>query len=406
MRTILEGLPNAFFPDLQKETDDPGVSSDLLDDNLVRPAAEDELPKHAQRGRKSPLARHLVHTVDPLDRSLPVTIGLKLSLEGARVTEVVVDTGFTHQAIERRALGVRINDADARLGLFRLVSRIEPGLVAAFALARAFERGAGVAPTTTTTQQRQLALDLCTVAESARVLAQPELGQSAGDVDAARAAAHAAAVLIDGFTAGDVFCAPFRLRRAIAREERASMLSRLHDVEGPFRRLVPRDAFAHLAGRGVLNAAAARLFGVQGPALRAAGVVDDTPTIDLETAAPAVPREDDRGDALARLCVRHDDGVAALARLRRKLLEEGSDEDAAVDDGAVKDGIATAVVRGPSGTTALLVSVNDGVIERLRVRPPDLALIAALPRALVDSPLDDVAAVIASFGIQVSAVDR
>jgi len=53
-----------------------------------------------------------------------------------------------------------------------------------------------------------------------------------------------------------------------------------------------------------------------------------------------------------------------------------------------------------------LLSLADGKIERLRVRPPDLALVAALPRALVDVPLDDLAACIASFGIQVSAVDR
>lgn len=404
MRTILEALPGALFPDLQKETDDPGVESNLLDDDLVRPAAEDELPRHAQRGRKSPLARHLVHTVDPLDRNLPVTFDLRLSLEGARVTDVTIDAGFTHQALERRARGQRIGGAgEDLLEVFRLVSRIDPGIVAVCAVAVALERGAGIAPTPATTAERQIALDLATIAESARVLAQPSLGH---DVRDARAAARAAAALLDGLCAGDVFCSPFRLRRAIAAEERAAILSRLTEVETPWRRVRPQQDFDHLQGVGTLNAATARSLGVQGPALRATGAVDDTPTIDLE-AAPPTASIDCVGDTLARLCVRYDDGTEALRRLRDRLQKPVSHDDkgdAAAP--AVKDGITTGLVRGPSGTTAVLLSIADGKVERLRVRPPDLALVAALPRALVDVPLEDLAAVIASFGIQVSAVDR
>ncbi len=403
MRTILEALPNALFPDLQKESDDPGVKSDLLDDDLVRPEAEDELPGDGAssqgRGRKSPLARHLVHTIGPLDRALPVPLGLQLSLEGARVTAVVVDTGFTHQGIERRCLGKSVVDA----GLWRVVARAEPGLVSVFALARALERLSGQTPSLTTTRQRQLALDLCTVRENACVLAQPALG---GDVEDARAAARAAAALVEGFVAGDVFYAPLHLRRRIASEERAAILKRLADVVTPWRRIAPQRLFGHLEDVGVLDAIACRRLGVTGPALRAAGAVDDEPTIELEAAAPAATLER-TGDALARLCTRYDDGTAALERLQQRLQAE--EADAAEDDAgefAAKDGIGTAVVRGPGGGCAVLVSVAGGVVERMRLRPPDLALIAALPRALSGVALDDVAAVVASFGIKMSAVDR
>lgn len=415
MRTILEELPFALFPDLQKESDDPGVQSDPLDDDLVRPAAEDELPRSTARGRKSPLSRHMTHVVDPLDRSLPVPLGLKLSLEGARVTEAAVDTGYTHQALERRCLGRSIvGTGDDVTGVFRLIARAEPGIVSALTLARAIERLCRVTPSVTTTKQRQLALDLSTVVESAQVLAQPSLG---ADVVAARAAWRAAAALLEGLCADDLFFSAFRLRRPVARDERQSLLRQLDDVDEHWARLDARKSYAHLQGTGVLNARSARALGVQGPALRAAGAVDDTPTLDLEAATPAATLEL-IGDAWSRLVVRHADGSEALARLRRRLQASLDVDDAAVDAAAtdvdaasaanvvVPDGIATAQVRGPSGGCAVLISVAGGKLERLRLRPPDLALIAALPRALVDVSLDDVAAVIASFGIHASAVDR
>ncbi len=426
MRTILEELPFALFPDLQKESDDPGVKSDLLDDDLVRPAAEDELPRSTARGRKSPLSRHMVHAVDPLDRSLPLPIGLTLSLEGARVTEVTLDTGFTHQALERRCLGrpviaTRQGGAGADddvTALFRVVARAEPGVVSAFALARAIERLAGVTPSPSTTLQRQMALDLCTIVESARVLAQPALG---ADVGLARAAWRSSAALLEALCADDVFFAAFRLRRPLAREELSALLRLLDDVAVPWGRLDPRRAYAHLEGTGLLNARTCRELGVQGPALRAAGAVDDTPTIDLEAAKPAATLEL-IGDAWSRLVVRYADASDALARLRERLRRsldapaitgEPSEAAGALDDGirdgicdGTLNGIGTAQVRGPSGACAILIAVAGGKLERLRLRPPDLALIAALPRALVDVDLDDVAAVIASFGINPSAVDR
>ena len=160
----------------------------------------------------------------------------------------------------------------------------------------------------------------------------------------------------------------------------------------------------------------ARLLGVDGPALRASGGLDDTPGIDLEAAPPETLDAESsqhpnifQGCALSRLRVRHADALAAAARLRPRLQSQAEDDDDTVHSprvGTVGDGIGTAQVRGPSGTTAALVAVVDQRVQRLRLRPPDLALIAAVPRALVGVTLDDVAAVVASFGIRCSAVDR
>ena len=417
MRTILEELPGALMPDLEKESEDPGVARDVIDDDLVRPTIEDELPRKASRGRKSPLSRHTLHSIGPLDRSLPLPIGLRLSLEGARVTDATVDMGFTHQALERRSQGRAVD-----VGLFSLIARAEPGLQSALAVACAIERLGPKdpnqklrGPTASTTAQRQIALDLLTIVENARVLAAPALGSSTGRRGArllARTACRGAEALLEGLCADDVFFQPFRLRHPLANEEEVMLLRLLADVEEPLLRLDPERAFSWLDGVGRLDAATARRLGVDGPALRASGADDDTPAIDLQAAPPTTFAFN--GCALSRLRVRHADALAAAVRLRgrlRPVLTEpphahDADDDA---DGAVievADGIGTAQVRGPSGTTAALVSMVAQRVQRLRLRPPDLALVAALPPALVDVTLDDVAAVVASFGVRCSAVDR
>jgi Ni,Fe-hydrogenase III large subunit len=400
MRDILEALPGALFPDLQKESDDPGVESALLGDDLVRPAAEDELP-HIHRGRKSPLSRTLVHTIDPLERALPLPVGLRLGLEGARVTDVVVDTGYTHQGIERRALGLSVVEP---LPLLRLAARCAPGVVAQLGVAIALERGASVVVDDSVTAARGVALDVVCVADALHVLAHPALSH---ETRALADAAATAGALVDAVVAGDAYAAVGGLRRVLAREERATVLRLLDDVERPLVHAQPERLFAHLAGVGRLDERAAREKGVDGPALRAAGGVDDDACVDC--AAPVAAPTGRAGDVVARLSTRRADALAAIARLRQRLSDVDSIDGA---DGAiaaavdVKDGIHVAAVRGPGGVLAVLVAVRGGAVERLRLRPPDLALIAALPRALAGVALDDAAAVIASFGVHISAVDR
>lgn len=416
MRAILEDLPGALMPDLRKESEDPGVKVEVVDDDLIRPTVEDELPQHASRGRKSPLSRHTVHTIGPLDRCLPLPIGLRLSLEGSRVTDATVDMGFTHQALERRAQGRAID-----VGLFALVARAEPGLLSALAVACALERlgrDSGL-PSAATTAQRRIGLDLLTIVENAHVLSAPALGfvnAQRGFRQLAQTANRRAIALLEGLCADDVFYAPFALRRPLAKEERHMLLRLLNDVEEPLLRMDPVRSFSWLQGVGVLDTSTARLLGVDGPALRASGGLDDTPGIDLEAAPPETLDAESsqhpnifQGCALSRLRVRHADALAAAARLRPRLQSQAEDDDDTVHSprvGTVGDGIGTAQVRGPSGTTAALVAVVDQRVQRLRLRPPDLALIAAVPRALVGVTLDDVAAVVASFGIRCSAVDR
>jgi NADH:ubiquinone oxidoreductase subunit D len=53
-----------------------------------------------------------------------------------------------------------------------------------------------------------------------------------------------------------------------------------------------------------------------------------------------------------------------------------------------------------------VVDVVGGVVKRLRLRPAELPVLAVLPATLRGVLLDDVADVIATFGLRASAIDR
>ena len=395
------------MPDLALESEAPGVIRDLVDDDLVRPVAEDDLNLDAGRSKKSPLARHVDLVIDPFDPALSTSIGLQLSVEGARLRALSVEIGFLHQGLERRAVGLAVDSP----ALFALIGRAEPGLVAQLAVARAIERlgrARAMTPTSTTTW-RELALDLTTVHENARVLGDvtrhaPRLQRLLRVVVAGSSAASA------GLVVGERFGCPFRLRAPVPAEEHETLARRLIDLEHAVADLEEarfERATAHLRGAGILDLERARRFGVDGPALRAAGGTDDFPA-DLGHVGSDVG-VGATGCTAARILVRLADLRAALRRAHARLTQLEAEDDTAVetrDLHADLDGTADAMVRGPDGTTSCLLHVRAGVVTRLRLRPAGLPLLAALPGAMGGVLLDDVADVVASFGLRATALDR
>ncbi len=406
MRDILEELPNALMPDLALESEAPGVLRDLVDDDLVRPAAEEDLQQDSGRSKRSPLARHVELMIDPFDPSLSTTIGVRLSVEGARLRAIAIDAGYVHQGLERRAVGLPV---DSPL-LSALVGLAEPALVTQLAVARAVERLGGRDASTSTTAWRHLALDLSIVAENARVLTDvarslPRLQQTLRDVVAAARAAMA------GLVVGERFGAPFRLRAPIFAEERETLARRLADVDAAAR-AVDEDRFsrvlARLTGAGILDLDAARRFGVDGPVLRAAGGDDEFP-VDLgDVGVGADTGKGTSGCTAARVRVRIADLRGAVRRAIGGLaiVDRHNADNASNFHVAALNGIADAVIRGPNGSTSCLVYVQAGMVKRLRLRPADLPLLAAVPAAMRGVLLDDVAEVLASFGLRATAIDR
>lgn len=408
MRDILEELPNALMPDLALESEAPGVIRDLVDDDLVRPAAEEDLQQDGARSKRSPLARHVDLLIDAFDPSLSTTIGLRLSVEGARLRAIAVEVGYVHQGLERRAVGLPVDSP----ALSTLIGIAEPTLVSQLAVARAVERLARRSTPAMTTTWRLLALDLAIVLENARVLSDvarsvPRLQRALHDVVVAATAAMA------GLVVGDRFGCPFRLRTAIPAEEHQTLARRLTDLDSAARD-IDEDRFsrltARLDGAGILDLEQARRFGVDGPVLRAAGGVDEFPA-DLGDLGPGA----DVGRATSgctggRIRVRVADLRSAVRRARARLAT--LDLVGVVDDAAVAvdtrglAGTADAIIRGPNGSTSCVLHVRAGLVKRLRLRPTDLPLLTALPRAMRGVLLDDVSEVIASFGLRATAIDR
>jgi len=408
MRDILEELPNALMPDLALESEAPGVLRDLVDDDLVRPSAEEDVQQDSGRSKRSPLARHVDVLIDAFDPSLSTTIGLRLSVEGARLRALAVEVGAVHQGLERRAVGLAIDSP----ALFALVGLAEPALIAQLAVARAVERLAGRSAPAMTTTWRLLALDLAIVVENARVLGDiarsvPRLQRVLRDVVTAANAALA------GLVVGDRFGCPFRLRSAIPAEERQTLARRLADLDAAAR-LVDDDRFsrltARLDGAGVLDLDHARRFGVDGPVLRAAGGHDEFAADLGDLGAGADVGRATSGCTGARLRVRIADLRSAARRATTRLagldLVGVVDEAAVVVDVARLDGTADAIVRGPNGSTSCFIDVRGGVVQRLRLRPADLPLVGAIPRAMRGVLLDDIGEVLASFGLRATAIDR
>jgi Ni,Fe-hydrogenase III large subunit len=402
---LLEGLPIAPAigrgdeQERQDDQDDPGVQRELLDDDLVRPTAEEDLVRTAARGARSPLARHVVLPVTPLDTASPLGVGLRLSVEGVRITEATIEAGFLHQGLERRTVGRSIDDVD----VWRLVGRADPAALPQIGLSMALERLAGIHVPERARALRLVVVDLVALQEALWVLGS-SAEQAPRLTRAATAVARDVNALFWGIVEGDTLAAVGGLRRDLHADERAALLRLVPGAARALDSLDLRELEA-MTGVGRLSRSIARAQGVDGAVGRAVGLADDTPC-DLAFEGAANAEHPIDGCTWSRLCVRLADARCAAARLEKNLHD--------LPDGPVRstarvprrDGVAHAVLRGPSGSWSVLVAVHDGRFVRVRLRPPELALLGAIPVALEGVALNDAATVVASFGLRATALDR
>lgn len=424
MRQILEVLPGALLPDPVAESAAPGAP--LLppdDDDLLRPAIEEELFRVGARGSlvsaaTTALAKHLVWTFGPVHRALPFPLQLRVELDGDRLVTVDPEVGFLHQGLEKAAEGISWLDG------FEVMARVHPlnpvGHELAWALA--VERLLGVAGRVPRRAQlwRVVAVELSRVAEHLRLLATPPLSPAA--VEARRIiveAGRTAGGLLDGLRAGEPFRAVGGLARPIHDDEAIRIQKELPRILGPLRavRALVEATPAldlHLEGLGRISRPQAVGLGLTGPALRACGVPDD-----LRVHEPAfawgelahAPIVVDGGCTRARARVRLLEAIAAAEIVERALVRlADAPPEVKIDlETPVKPpaGHATASLELPAGELALLV-VSDGGERpaRVRIRGPSSALAAALPELLVGDRIDDVIPVISSLGLIGTEVDR
>lgn len=401
MRDLLEELPHALLPDPTRESEDPGLEREPQDDDLVRPAAEEDLPIDATRSRRSPLARHVDVVVAPFDPRLSTTIGLTMAIEGQRVRSASLDVGMAHQGIERRATGLGVLDT----GLQDLLAVVEPAPLHGLAVAIAVERLAGLEPDAGTLWWRHVMVDLIACSVHARILADV-LRRSPARAAHARNVVVAADAARDGLDPEHRFGCPGRLRSAVPDDERHTLVRRIDELAAATARLDGiDDALTWLRGAGTLDAERCREFGIDGPASLAAGAASPLPAdlgawLGRQVVATS-------GCAVARAVTHESELRAAVGRLIHRMAEVPPVTSTPTRSPAAGlHGTASAIVRGPNGSCAVHVVVDAGVVRRLRLRPPDLPLLPGVARALRGVRLDDVSEVVASFGLRASAIDR
>lgn len=407
MRDILEELPHALLSDPARESEDPGVPREVHDDDLVRPAAEEDLPIDAHRSKRSPLARHVEVVIDPFDPRQPTQLGLTLAVEGQRVRSGEFTIGFVHQGVERRAVGLGVEDVE----LAALLAPVAPGLITQLAMARAVERLASFTPDALTSLWRALAIDLVGVAEHSRALLLT-MRRSPRLMPALAQIASAADVALEGIDGGHRLGHPFGLRTAVPDDEMSTLRRRVDDVARALSGVANGRmlaALAHLKGAGVLAIEHCRELGIDGPALLAAGGVP-TLAVDLGHDLATLHQGGAHvGCTVARVEVHLQLLRAAAQRLPQHLAliatHEGANHEIQSRPTSLS-GTHDAFIYGPGGTTACIIDVKAGLVNRLRIRPPELPLLLGVSRALRGVRLDDVSEVVASFGLHASALDR
>jgi NADH-quinone oxidoreductase subunit D len=433
MRTLIESLPGHALPDVEHEAERqalPLVPPD--DDDLIRPAAEEELGRVADTGRLADthslsLAKHLLWTFGPDHRALPFLLQLRVEIEDDQLVSVDPEVGWLHQGIEKALEHAPWHES------LRLVEQLHPHNAVGHQLAwvLAVERLCGVAADVPhrAQQWRVVMAEMSRIVEHVRVLGSLVLlhaGRRAQRVfvDAERRVATLLeiAAFVDGrFRArvgGLVADVPEGFVDTL-RRELPEALSPMHTLAQQQRRLP--GLLDTLRGLGVVDARAAMAHGFTGPALRACGLEDDVrvrdPYFAYDELVPRVPTLS-YGDARARFRVRLEEVLASSALLLRTLaaLDEGGEELALDDDAVPTDddgqlapppGRAAASVEVAGGELSLVL-VSDGGPSpaRARVRTPSFPLCAALGRLLVGARLDEVVLILHSLGMVGNEIDR
>jgi NADH:ubiquinone oxidoreductase subunit D len=422
VRQILEVLPGALLPDPVAESDAPGAPlSPPDDDDLLRPAIEEELFRVGARGSlvgasTTALAKHLVWTFGPVHRALPFPLQVRVELDGDRLVTVDPEVGFLHQGLEKAAERLPWQDG------FEVLARVCPlsPLGHELAWALVVERLYGVDEQVPKRAQlwRVVALELLRMAEHLRILSTPPLSPA---TERARRSLAEAARQVRGLLDGLLATEPFRAFGGLAVP--------IHDDEAArIQRELPRIAAAikdvaadvddnpaldaHLEGLGRITRFEALGLGLTGPALRACGVADDLrvhePAFAYDEVQPVAVAVDG-GDARARAHVRLREAAASadLTALALGKLSSASSETKLALPEAPPAGTAIASLELPSGELALL-AVSDGGDKpvRVRMRGPSSALAAALPEILVGDRIDDVIPVITGLGLVGTEIDR
>lgn len=392
------------------------------DDDLVRPAVEEELFRVGAHGTlagraDAPLAKHLLWTFGPWHRALPSMLQLRVELDGDVVVTCDPEVGWLHQGLEKACAGASWD------ACFDLLERANPGRPEPYLVAWALvvERLHGVVVPPRAALWRTALLEAARIVAHARVLERTILRTA--PIVVARALRGAAGRLervVDGLReGGDPLRSIGGLARPIDDDARLPLTDAARACGDAARALSDtattrpevREPFVR---RGAATRELALAHAFTGPALRATGVADDLrvqePVLGWLQHAPRVVVHEG-GCAYARALVRVDE-IATSAELLAALCEAigGAPPAHRVDvdpPAAPPPGAEVCSLEADGGELALFVVADGGATPaRVRLRTPSFPLAAALPSLLVGARLDDVVPVLHSLGLVGNEIDR
>jgi len=191
------------------------------------------------------------------------------------------------------------------------------------------------------------------------------------------------------------------VNRVLERVER-----RFRDLEGAL--LEDRAVRERLLGRGTISSEQALSLGLVGPTLRACGVAQDVRMTGYSAYARGgfEPVTETGGDCLARTRVRFRE-VLQSAGLVRNALEGLPEGDTSVRVRGKPEGEILVRAEQPRGEVVYYVRANgEKQLERMKIRTPTFANLAALPELLPGLELADVPLVLLSLDPCIACTER
>ncbi len=191
------------------------------------------------------------------------------------------------------------------------------------------------------------------------------------------------------------------VHRVLERVER-----RVRDLRGAL--LEDRAVQERLLGKGTLSSGQALSLGLVGPTLRACGVAQDVRMTGYSAYGRLgfEPVTETGGDCLARTRVRFRE-VLQSAGLVRDALEGLPEGEVSVRVRGKPDGEALVRAEQPRGEVVYYIRANgEKHLERMKIRTPTFANLAALPRLLPGLDLADVPLVLLSLDPCIACTER
>jgi len=352
--------------------------------------------------------------IGPFHPSLDEPVAYKLEVVGTKIDSVEIEFGFNHRGVEAGLPGLLAQQILAQISRLCGKCSYANTLVVAMAL----EKLAGVVPPVRASYLRVVTAELERAAShlgsTARVLRLLGLNVGAarleGETEGLRQLLAATGNRIyDTFTLpGGAMRAPYLTPDF----QNAVELLRKNIYESVNSLLDNRQLQRRTLKVGLIGGQEAAMYSLVGPIARASDTQEDWRTFEPYAAYADLDFRvitQRRGDLFSRLAVRLLESLESLNIVSQVLLHlpEGTLNDSLMPPMYEPCSEATAIIESPRGQLLCYVAADEnGQLGRLKLNPPTLTNLAALPLALTGQEADDAPALLASLDYCFSCAER